>query len=78
MTESPDELTEWTAALAAALGVEDDVPITALLDVTREVAHGVTRPAGPISTYLIGRAVAQGLPVEQAIAVVQARIADRT
>lgn len=77
MTGSPDELTEWTTALAAALGVQDDVPITALLDVTREVAHGVTRPAGPISTYLIGRAVAQGLPIEQAIAVVQARIADR-
>jgi hypothetical protein len=77
MTESPDELTDWTTALAAALGVQDDVPTIELLDVTREVAHGVTRPAGPISTYLIGRAVAQGLPFEQAIAVVRARIADR-
>ncbi|WP_460794972.1 DUF6457 domain-containing protein [Microbacterium sp. GXF0217] len=77
MTDTPDELTDWAASLAAALGVRDDVPIAALLDVTREVAHGVTRPAGPISTYLVGRAVAQGLPIEQAIAVVQAQIADR-
>lgn len=76
MTDTPQDLEDWTAALAAALGVQGDVPITDLLDVTREVAHAVTRPAGPITTFLIGRAVAQGLPFEQAIAVVRARITD--
>ncbi|UYO95883.1 DUF6457 domain-containing protein [Microbacterium sp. M28] len=77
MTDTPDGLRDWTSDLAAALGVQEDVPITELLNVTRDVAHGVTRPAGPVTTYLIGRAVAQGLPLEQAIAVVQARIAEQ-
>ncbi|MFB7252258.1 DUF6457 domain-containing protein [Microbacterium sp. NPDC056234] len=76
MTETPQELEDWTTGLAAALGVQDDVPVAELLNVTREVAHGVTRPAGPITTYLIGRAVAQGLPFDQAVAAVHARIAD--
>ena len=32
----------------------------ALLDLTRDVAHGVTRIAGPLSTYLLGLAVGAG------------------
>jgi hypothetical protein len=31
-----------------------------LLDLTRDVAHGVTRIAGPLSTYLLGLAVGAG------------------
>lgn len=77
MTDASQNFEDWTTGLAAALGVRDDVPVTELLDVTREVAHGVTRPAGPITTYLIGLAVARGLPFEQAAAAVRARIADQ-
>ncbi|WP_243225978.1 DUF6457 domain-containing protein [Microbacterium sp. CIAB417] len=77
MTDTPQELADWSAKLAAALGVQEDVPIADLLQVTRDVAHAVTRPAGPVSIYLIGRAVAQGMPVEAAIAVVRAQVGEQ-
>lgn len=31
-----------------------------LLDLVREVAHGVSRPAGPLTVFLIGLAVGAG------------------
>lgn len=55
---------QWLVRLAAELGVDDAVPdeggVRDLLDVTREVAHGVERVAGPLSTFLLGVAVGRG------------------
>lgn len=39
-----------------------------LLDLTRDVAHGVTRVAGPLTTYLVGLAVGAGMSPEEAVA----------
>lgn len=61
-------MNEWLAELAAALDVEPVEP-TALLDLTRDVAHGVARPAAPLSCYLIGVAVGRGLSLSQAMQV---------
>ncbi|KGJ77505.1 hypothetical protein GY21_07710 [Cryobacterium roopkundense] len=56
----PEALEEWLVALAARLGLDaDEVPIAALLDVARDVAHNVARPAAPLSTFLVGLAAAQ-------------------
>lgn len=53
----PDVLTTWIAELAAALGVDPaDVDRTLLLDVARDAAHGVARPAAPLTTFLVGYA----------------------
>ena len=42
----PEALDGWVAALAAGLGLDPaDVPVGTLLDVARDVAHGVARPA---------------------------------
>ena len=54
------ELEEWVAEASAALGVTDQVAVTLLLDLARDVAHGVARPAAPVTTYLLGLAVARG------------------
>ena len=60
-----NQLNRWTAAiareLAADLGVElnDTVDQQLLLDVARDAAHAVDRPAAPITTYLVGVAVAK-------------------
>lgn len=61
------DLEDWTVRAAAELGVEDDVDLRLLLDLARDAAHGVVRPAAPVTTYLLGIAVGRGAdPVEAA------------
>jgi Domain of unknown function (DUF6457) len=52
-------LNEWVDELATALGVDVDVDINDLLDLARDAAHGVARPAAPLTTFLVGYAAAQ-------------------
>jgi hypothetical protein len=52
-------LEDWTAAVCADLGVERPDSML-ILDLAREVAHGVARPAAPLTTYLAGLAVGAG------------------
>jgi Molybdopterin-guanine dinucleotide biosynthesis protein A len=71
-TTSPEDLDRWVEALGAELGVDvSAVPVTLLLDTTRDVAHRVTRPAGPLSTFIVGLAAARdgGTPesIERAV-----------
>jgi hypothetical protein len=59
-----DPLSQWTAvarqALASDLGVDiPEVDAQLLLDVARDAAHAVDRPAAPITTFLLGYAVAK-------------------
>ncbi|WP_372969712.1 DUF6457 domain-containing protein [Microbacterium sp.] len=50
-----EALDEWTAAACAALEIDrESVDIAAVLDLARDVAHGVARPAAPLSAYLAG------------------------
>ncbi|MGE5134531.1 MAG: DUF6457 domain-containing protein [Gemmatimonadota bacterium] len=64
---------EWTAAVCADLGLEPGVAdLRAVLDLTRDVAHGVARPAAPFTAYLVGVAVGRGLPPADALARVSA------
>lgn len=39
-----------------------------MLNVTRDVAHGVARPAAPLTAYLLGVAVGRGRPIAEAAA----------
>jgi hypothetical protein len=67
MSSTPAELDAWVTDLSAALNLGGlDVPTGLLLDLTRDAAHGVTRPAGPLTTYLVGIAVARGASAEEA------------
>lgn len=52
---------DWIAAVAKGLGVPAPEDVDAILDVARVAAHNVARPAAPITTYLLGAAVAQGM-----------------
>ncbi len=57
-------LEDWIADAADALNLPAaPIPIDlrdALLELTRDVAHGVARIAGPLTCYLVGLAVANG------------------
>ncbi|MFK4111866.1 NTP transferase domain-containing protein [Streptomyces sp. NPDC002176] len=69
-------LNEWITAVKNELGIELDVDTRVLLDAARDVAHGVARPAAPLTTFLIGYAAAQGKGDAQSIAEASAKVAD--
>lgn len=50
-------LDAWLADAADVLGIERDaVQRDLLLDLTRDVAHAVARPAAPLTAFLVGLA----------------------
>lgn len=64
---------EWTAAVCAGLGLEPaDADVKAVLDLARDVAHGVARPAAPLTAFLAGVAVGRGLPLADVTAQITA------
>lgn len=77
-------LHDWIDELCDALDVDVDLDESLVLDVAREAAHGVARPAAPITTFLLGYAAAgaEGDPDEidrlAAIAIDLARRWDKT
>ncbi len=61
-SESIPDLAEWTSALLAELGLADaaaDCRVDLLLAAARDAAHRVTRPAAPVTTFLVGYAAAR-------------------
>ncbi|PJF01563.1 molybdenum cofactor guanylyltransferase [Streptomyces carminius] len=52
-------LNEWMTAAKTELGIDLDVDNALLLDLARDAAHGVARPAAPLTTFLVGYAAAR-------------------
>ena len=70
-------LEQWMAALAADLGLEpQSYDLPALLDVARDVAHGVARPAAPLSLFLVGLAAQRAGGTADDVAAACARASD--
>ncbi|WP_229816080.1 DUF6457 domain-containing protein [Streptomyces lucensis] len=61
-------LDEWISAVKEELGIDLDVDTGALLDLARDAAHGVARPAAPLTTFLVGYAAARGTGGPEAVA----------
>jgi Domain of unknown function (DUF6457) len=64
-------LDDWTAAVVDELGVADlvdDRTRDLVLDMTKDVAHGVARPAAPLTAYLMGLAVGRAGTADEAAA----------
>jgi hypothetical protein len=61
------ELDSWVTAVCAELGLDPLTAPDAVLDVARDVAHGVNRPAAPVTTFLLGRAIESGVPLDSAV-----------
>jgi hypothetical protein len=67
------DLDVWVAAAADELGLRPgDVQSKAVLDIAREVAHQVLRPAAPLTAYLMGVAVGRGIDPADAAARISA------
>ncbi|QGV79567.1 NTP transferase domain-containing protein [Streptomyces ficellus] len=57
--EHGNVLDEWITAVKDELGIDVDVDTGLLLDLARDAAHGVARPAAPLTTFLVGYAAAR-------------------
>lgn len=57
-------LVDWLQRVSTELGISDVEPthaeIKVLLDLARDAAHQVERPAAPLTTFLVGVAVGRG------------------
>ena len=62
------DLDDWVAAVCAEFGLDPEVAADVILDVARDVAHGVERSAAPMTTFLLGRAVEAGASLDDAAA----------
>jgi hypothetical protein len=66
-------LDDWTTEACDALSVDrTTVDVSAILDLARDVAHGVARPAAPLTAYLVGLAVGRGADYATAVATITA------
>jgi hypothetical protein len=63
-------MSEWITAVTRELGLEgaldSEASVDLVLDTTSDVAHGVSRPAAPVTAFLIG--VAAGRADDPAVA----------
>ncbi len=63
----PEALDEWVRAACDELGIDPaDVDVARVLDLARDVAHGVARPAAPLTAFLVGLAAGRGAPAADA------------
>jgi hypothetical protein len=68
----PEQLDDYARRAAAELGVAiEDGDVAVLLDLARDAAHGVARPAAPLTAYLAGLAVGSGRSLEDAVATLR-------
>nr|WP_316522305.1 DUF6457 domain-containing protein [Kitasatospora sp. K002] len=67
-------LDDWIAEAKADLGIDLDVDVRGLLDTARVVAHGVARPAAPLTAFLIGYAAARRGGGAEAVAEATRRV----
>jgi molybdopterin-guanine dinucleotide biosynthesis protein A len=61
-------LDEWISAVKDELGIDLDVDTGVLLDLARDAAHGVARPAAPLTTFLAGYAAGRAGGGPEAVA----------
>jgi hypothetical protein len=69
-------LQEWTDTVVRELGLTDGVDRDLVLDLARDVAHGVARPAAPLTTFLVGLAAGRAGGSPEAIRAAVARVTE--
>ncbi|MFB9309470.1 hypothetical protein BJY17_001067 [Agromyces hippuratus] len=70
------DVESWSRELVAELGLDTAPDVAAVLDLARIAAHGVARPAAPLTTYLAGYAAARGIPLDVVVAAVELRLGE--
>jgi hypothetical protein len=68
-----ETLEKWTAAVVAEFGVGLEVDRDLILDLAGAAAHGVARPAAPLTAFLVGYAAGQAGGGRDAVAAAAGR-----
>ncbi len=68
-------LDAWVAELRRLLDIDDEVDVATVLDVARDVAHGIARPAAPLTAFVLGLAVGRHTPPDAPAGPALARLA---
>lgn len=57
-TDEPFPFDTWIATLKKELDLPEDftIDVALVLDLARDAAHGIARPAAPLTTFLVGLA----------------------
>lgn len=69
-------LTKWAEGLAADLGIEQTLDVDTVLKLAADAAHGIVRPAAPLTTFLVGVALGQASGDPAKVAEVLATVQD--
>jgi hypothetical protein len=64
-------LDEWVTVVSDELGI-GPIEVKAVLDLARDVAHGVARPAAPLTCLLVGLAAESSADLDGVIERVRA------
>ena len=69
-SDDAQALSDWVTAVGRELGLEDALEgvglVDTVLDLTSDVAHGVSRPGAPVTAFLVG--VAAGRAEDPSVA----------
>jgi hypothetical protein len=73
-------MSQWVAEICRELELElidQDVTVNQVLDLTADVAHGVARPAAPVTAFLVGLAAGRSARPDETVAELARRLGDR-
>lgn len=66
-----EQVSDWlpracgAAEISATSPLIDDETIAVVLDLARDAAHNITRPAAPVATFVLGLAAAADMSIEE-------------
>lgn len=77
MSDQGALLAAWADDVGRELGLGLTVDVEVVLDLAGDAAHGVVRPAAPLTTFLVGVAVGRGARLDDAVRAVGRVLARR-
>jgi hypothetical protein len=73
-----DALEPWIGEVCDLLDLDRSaIDAEVVLDLARDVAHGVARPAAPLTTFLLGVAAGRGGADREGLRAIAVRIAEQ-
>ena len=73
-------MSEWVAEICRELELEladQEACVNQVLDLTADVAHGVARPAAPVTAFLVGLAAGRSARPDETVADLAHRLGER-